>query len=76
MASSDQGSQRSIGHLRITGRSFTSTDPERQREIVTDNTAVEREPNPFATRSSKPPHMAWMAPEVDSSEGGSSRRNR
>jgi hypothetical protein len=61
---------------RITGRSFTSADPERQREIATESPrgASDREARAFRLRTQRPPHMAWMAPDVDYT--GSSRRSR
>ncbi|MDB5914503.1 MAG: hypothetical protein JWP22_3178 [Ramlibacter sp.] len=72
MASSNQN----IGVQRITGRSFTSMDPERQREIVVESPAAgtPQERRFQALRNSRPPHLAWMAPEADVSEGGSNRR--
>jgi hypothetical protein len=61
---------------RITGRSFTSMDPERQREIVVESPdeGTLQERRSHALRNSRPPHLAWMAPEADVSEAGNSRR--
>jgi hypothetical protein len=70
--------QRATVQPRITGRSFTSMDPERQREIVTESPggATPQERRFQALRDSRPAHMAWMAPEVEVAEGVGSRRGR
>jgi hypothetical protein len=75
MAFGNHGNPRAV-QSRIIGRSFASMDPERQREIVTEGP---RGPGSFesrAPRAGRPPHMLWMAPDVEAHEGGSIRRSR
>jgi hypothetical protein len=77
MAASNQGNSRGGAHARsVIGRSFASIDPERQREIITEGP---RAPGSFESRpprAGRPPHMLWMAPDLDANEGGSIRRGR
>ena len=88
MASSNPGSDDGVGQTRSTGRSFVSTDPERQREVPTGTarTGATRHPAPDVH-----PHDTTGVPDRgtrpagsgrtgglprDDDEGGSGRRAR
>lgn len=87
MASSNQGSDGGGGQTRSTGRSFVSTDPERQREVPagTTRTGAIRHPAPevhphdttgIPGRGTRPAGAGRTGGGLSDDEGGSGRRVR
>lgn len=80
-SSSKQQSQRIPTRGWIPGRSFVTTDPERQREIDLEHArvlaALARRETPSALRSARPAPSGWFPMQRDpGDEGGSVRRSR